>query len=104
MDRKRTLMHSLILTRKYQIIEWRVNDTDLAKELTDDATLRAFDALKEMGVCCTKLIYSDRIGDFQYDYFYFFLSDAQLATLKESVNLESCKFKKLKSFEIKEKY
>ena len=98
------MTHALTLTRKYQILERRDGDEDLLNELTDDATLRAFDALKEMGVCCTKLIYSDRIGDFQYDYFYFFLSDAQLATLKESVNLESCKFKKLKSFEIKEKY
>lgn len=98
------MVNTLTLTRKYQIIERRNDDEDLVNELTDDATLKAFDALKEMSVCCTKLIYSDRIGDFQYDYFHFFLSDAQFATLKESVNLESCKFKKLESFEIKEKY
>ena len=81
------MAHALTLTRKYQIIERRVGDEDLMNELTDDATLKVFDELETMDVR-TVHVYSERVDDLQYDDSIFFLSDVQLATLKESVNLD----------------
>ena len=80
------MTHALTLTRKYQILERRDGDEDLLNELTDDATLKVFDALEAMDVR-TVHVYSERVDDLQYDDSIFFLSDVQLATLKESVNL-----------------
>ena len=80
------MVHKLTLTRKYQIIERRDGDEDEMLELTDDATLKVFDALEAMDVR-TVHVYSERVDDLQYDDSIFFLSDVQLATLKESVNL-----------------
>ena len=87
------MAHKLTLTRKYQVIEYRADDEDILNELTDDATLNVFDALKEMGFRRSNHVYSERIGDlayddFIYDDFVFYLSDSQLKALKESVNLD----------------
>lgn len=87
------MAHKLTLIRTYQMLEHRVYDEDIMKELTDDATLNVFDALKEMGFRRSNLVYSDRVGDLQYDdfifdAFIFYLSDSQLAALKENVNID----------------
>lgn len=89
--RRITMAHKLTLTRKYQIIEYRDGDEDLANELTDDATIKVFDALENLGVrpVCS---YSEHVDDLQYDDFVFILSDFQLATLKETVNLKGFDF------------
>lgn len=89
------MAHKLTLTRKYQIIERRVDDEDELNELTDDATLKAFNALKEMGLLRANSIFSDRVGDFQYDDFIFYFSDAQFAVLKESDALDGFEIEEL---------
>ena len=85
------MAHKLTLTRKYQIIERRVDDEDEMLELTDDATLKVFDRLEIMGVRPVAA-YSERVDDLQYDDSIFTLSDVQLATLKGSVNLKGFDF------------
>ena len=60
------MVHKLTLTRKYQIIERRDGDEDEMLELTDDATLKVFDALEAMDVR-TVHVYSERVDDLQYD-------------------------------------
>ena len=80
------MAHKLTLTRKYQIIERRVDDEDEMKELTDDATLKAFDALEN--IASTTIVEGDDNDDLHFDDFIFYLSDSQLAALKGSVNLD----------------
>ena len=81
------MVYTLTLTRKYQIIERRVDDEDLANELTDDATLKVFDALEKMDLLPVSGG-SEDVDDLHYEDNYYILSDDQLATLKENVNLE----------------
>lgn len=80
------MAHKLVLTRKYQILERRVDDIDTVSELTDDATLKAFDALEN--IASTTIVEGDDNDDIHFDDFIFYLSDSQLAALKESVNLD----------------
>ena len=80
------MAHKLTLTRKYQVIERRVDDEDEMLELTDDATLKAFEALED--IASTTIVEGDDNDDLHFDDFIFYLSDSQLAALKESVNLE----------------
>lgn len=85
------MAHKLTLTRKYQIIERRVDDIDTVDELTDDATIKVFDALENMNVR-PAAVYSENVDDLHYDDSIFILSDFQLATLKEAVNLTGFDF------------
>ena len=80
------MAHKLTLTRKYQIIERRVDDEDEMLELTDDATLKAFDALEN--IASTTIVEGEDNDDIHFDDFIFYLSDSQLAALKDSVNLD----------------
>lgn len=80
------MAHKLTLTRKYQILERRVDDEDLMNELSDDATLKAFEALEN--IASATIVEGDDVDDIHFDDFVFFLSDSQLAKLKESVNID----------------
>ena len=80
------MAHKLTLTRKYQIIERRVDDEDEMLELTDDATLKAFEALED--IASTTIVEGEDNDDIHFDDFVFYLSDSQLEALKESVDID----------------
>lgn len=80
------MTHKLTLTRKYQIIDRRVDGEETTYELTDDATIKAFNAVND--IACSAIIDCEVVDDIRYEDIIFYLSDEELAELKESVNLE----------------
>lgn len=82
------MAHKLTLTRKYQIIERRDGDEDLTTELTDDATLNVFETLEDIASSAIVRVFSTDLDDIHLDDFVFYLSDAQLEALKESVDID----------------